>query len=174
MCGVEFKPQSSQHRYCPQCSETLQKEHKRKFTQQYRNEGREDRSSWSDSPSQSGSKELRRGRWQQYYNKYKEIILSRIKQRRYEQGQHPGQRSDEYWENRYHLIYELGLPCVVCGAREDLHVHHVVAVEDEGTDDLENLVVLCETHHIGSGTGFHSLGAEEFERRYGVQFKPKP
>jgi hypothetical protein len=41
-------------------------------------------------------------------------------------------------------------------------------------DDLENLVVLCETHHIGSGTGFHSLGAEEFERRYGVQFKPKP
>ena len=60
------------------------------------------------------------------------------------------------------------MPCIVCGARENLHTHHIVALADGGSDDLENLVVLCETHPIGSGTGIHSLGVEEFAARHGV------
>jgi 5-methylcytosine-specific restriction endonuclease McrA len=37
--------------------------------------------------------------------------------------------------------------CVLCAADEHLTVHHIVSVADGGTNDLSNLVVLCERHH---------------------------
>ena len=164
-CGSLFKPNSSQHRYCVDCSEALQRQHKRQFSQRYRAEGREDRSSWAP---QEISKEDRRERWQRYYQNHKAQILDRIRRRRYEQGQFPGDRSEYYWTNRNYLVYELEMPCTVCGTREDLHAHHIIPVEEGGTDDLDNLIILCEAHHIGSGTGIHSLGPAEFAVRYGI------
>ncbi len=107
-----------------------------------------------------------------YYAKHKEELLARIRHKRYQDGKYPGKRSETYWKNRYHLITELGLPCRVCGTRENLHAHHIIAVEDGGSDDVENLVVLCETHHIGAGTGIHSLGVEEFSACYGLWLGP--
>ena len=171
-CGSDFKPNSSQHRYCAECSEELQREYKREFSRRYRAEGREDRSNWKESPQQEISKEVRRERWQKYYGKNKEQILDRIHRARYGRGQYPGERSEEYWANRNHLVFDLETPCAVCGTRENLHAHHIVPVADGGSDEMENLIILCEAHHIGSATGFHSLGAEEFAARYGLCLGP--
>lgn len=37
--------------------------------------------------------------------------------------------------------------CVKCGCPKGLHAHHVIAVSDGGTDDIENLDALCSTCH---------------------------
>ena len=159
-CSSTFHPLSSSQRYCPGCREILQREHKRRFTQRYRAEGREHRP--------AVSKEVRRETWKRYYSKHKDRLLERIRRTRYTHGIFPGQRSDEYWRNRNYLIYTLELPCCICGTREDLHAHHFVSMEDGGSGAVDNLAILCQLHHIGSGAGIHSIGVEEFASRYGL------
>jgi 5-methylcytosine-specific restriction endonuclease McrA len=46
--------------------------------------------------------------------------------------------------------------CALCGHRHVLTIHHVVALEDEGTNDRSNLMGLCRPCHLmwhGSGKG---------------------
>jgi 5-methylcytosine-specific restriction endonuclease McrA len=38
--------------------------------------------------------------------------------------------------------------CVMCGATEDLQVHHVRAAADGGPTTPDNLIVLCRDHHL--------------------------
>lgn len=91
----------------------------------------------------------------------------------------------EYRHNRHILIERLDLPCIICGSREDRQTHHqfewmfwksldprkmlrLLRVFDpygfahhmgekpvESVDDIRNLVVVCEKHHIRKGTGVH-------------------
>jgi 5-methylcytosine-specific restriction endonuclease McrA len=37
--------------------------------------------------------------------------------------------------------------CVVCGATENLTVHHLIAVSDGGGNEPTNLAVVCQRHH---------------------------
>jgi 5-methylcytosine-specific restriction endonuclease McrA len=41
-----------------------------------------------------------------------------------------------------------GHACVRCGATENLRVHHAEPVADGGTNDEENLFVLCDPCHV--------------------------
>jgi hypothetical protein len=45
---------------------------------------------------------------------------------------------------RQQLLYESQFACVVCQAKAD-HIHHID--KNNANNDLENLVVLCQTHH---------------------------
>lgn len=49
------------------------------------------------------------------------------------------------WRNS---IFEAkGKRCVVCGATEHLQIHHVQALANGGTNDINNLIIVCEKHH---------------------------
>lgn len=41
----------------------------------------------------------------------------------------------------------LGTTCVNCGSNEHIHYHHIVPLINGGTNNLENIVPLCEDCH---------------------------
>jgi 5-methylcytosine-specific restriction endonuclease McrA len=41
------------------------------------------------------------------------------------------------------VIEKCGLKCVLCGRMDDLTVDHIVPILDGGTNDIENLQILC-------------------------------
>lgn len=53
-----------------------------------------------------------------------------------------------------------GERCVNCGAADDLRVHHVIRVDDGGTDDVENGATLCKSCHDELHSGGHGYGDE--------------
>jgi hypothetical protein len=95
--------------------------------------------------------------------------------------------SAEFTRNKHRLVRKLDLPCWVCGSREKREVHHLhewslapaldmakaldtlhcidpygFTAHDpdtplSGPDDIRNLLVLCEEHHRGAGTGVHRI-----------------
>ena len=38
---------------------------------------------------------------------------------------------------------ELGDECAICGSKENLEVHHIVPISKGGTNEVENLAILC-------------------------------
>jgi hypothetical protein len=40
-----------------------------------------------------------------------------------------------------------GRKCAVCGKKEDLEIHHVLPIIKGGTNDFNNLLVVCQEHH---------------------------
>lgn len=38
---------------------------------------------------------------------------------------------------------ELGDECAVCGSKENLEIHHIVPISKGGTNEIENLAILC-------------------------------
>lgn len=93
--------------------------------------------------------------------------------------------SAEFVRNKHMLVKRLDVPCWICGSRERREVHHLhehamapsldfekvadtlMAFDPYGyshhlsgqpvksMDDIRNLIVLCEEHHRGPGTGAH-------------------
>jgi 5-methylcytosine-specific restriction endonuclease McrA len=53
----------------------------------------------------------------------------------------------EFREKRLLALKRDGYKCVKCGATENLHVHHIIALSKDGTNDLGNLVTLCPSCH---------------------------
>jgi 5-methylcytosine-specific restriction endonuclease McrA len=47
--------------------------------------------------------------------------------------------------------------CRVCGATEQVEVHHIVAAADGGANEASNLVSLCAEHHRAAERGEISL-----------------
>lgn len=39
--------------------------------------------------------------------------------------------------------------CERCGSEENLEVHHITKIKDGGTNDLDNLLLLCKDCHRG-------------------------
>lgn len=64
-------------------------------------------------------------------------------------------RRQKFNKNRDKLMIALirrdGDGCAVCGTVEDLTVDHIIAVVDGGSDDLENLKILCRSHNSQKG-----------------------
>lgn len=38
---------------------------------------------------------------------------------------------------------ELGNECLICGSKENLEIHHIVPISKGGTNEIENLAILC-------------------------------
>ena len=52
------------------------------------------------------------------------------------------------WRSRrYEALKRDGFKCRHCPSRKDLQVHHIVPLEKGGTDDLSNLLTLCDECH---------------------------
>lgn len=49
------------------------------------------------------------------------------------------------------LIARDGYECATCGAQKDITIDHVIPLSRGGTDDLENLVLLCRTCNSKKG-----------------------
>lgn len=45
------------------------------------------------------------------------------------------------------LIHRDGYKCAVCGVIEDLSIDHIVPLSKGGSDDIDNLRILCRTHN---------------------------
>lgn len=67
------------------------------------------------------------------------------------------QDSPQLKANKYHLLWIEYCPCQECGAYAEREVDHITPKAQGGSDDLENLRVLCFTHHRKSGSGRHSV-----------------
>jgi hypothetical protein len=50
-------------------------------------------------------------------------------------------------DNRAKTHERDGYRCTSCGATEALNVHHIIPRREGGTDDLDNLIVLCRKCH---------------------------
>ena len=48
---------------------------------------------------------------------------------------------------RLNMKSELGNKCVNCGSTENIEYHHIVPLKNGGTNNLSNIVPLCETCH---------------------------
>jgi 5-methylcytosine-specific restriction endonuclease McrA len=60
-------------------------------------------------------------------------------------------------KNKSYLLNILHKTCEVCGTSDSLEVDHVIPRKAGGKSDIENLRVLCFTHHRAIGTGRHSV-----------------
>ncbi len=63
-------------------------------------------------------------------------------------------------ENKYHLLWIENRPCEVCGSYAEREVDHIIEQSKGGSDELDNLRVLCFTHHRKAGNGRHSTWRE--------------
>lgn len=51
-------------------------------------------------------------------------------------------------QRKWGSLYKLwGGKCAICGFDEVIEVHHIIPRRIGGTDELENLIVLCPNHH---------------------------
>jgi len=59
--------------------------------------------------------------------------------------------NDPIWRALIKIIYERdNWTCQVCGkhCRQDIQCHHIIPVNEDGTDDPSNLITLCRAHHL--------------------------
>jgi 5-methylcytosine-specific restriction endonuclease McrA len=48
-----------------------------------------------------------------------------------------------------HTLFVRGeLVCAVCGAKEDLELHHIIPLAMGGNNNIDNIMVLCHKHHV--------------------------
>lgn len=38
--------------------------------------------------------------------------------------------------------------CQLCGSKENIHAHHIISINNGGSDELDNLICVCETCHL--------------------------
>ncbi|MBN8411128.1 HNH endonuclease [Halomonas litopenaei] len=54
------------------------------------------------------------------------------------------------WDERRQVLIDInGRACSHCGTRSNLHVHHVKPLSKGGSNELSNLIILCEKCHSG-------------------------
>jgi hypothetical protein len=59
-------------------------------------------------------------------------------------------------QNKYYLLWTLNLPCEECGSYKRREIDHILERFNGGSDELDNLRVLCFKHHRQAGYGRHS------------------
>ncbi len=45
------------------------------------------------------------------------------------------------------IMKKIHKTCVICSSKDNLQVHHIQYVQNGGSNELSNLVVLCQAHH---------------------------
>jgi 5-methylcytosine-specific restriction endonuclease McrA len=58
-------------------------------------------------------------------------------------------------------VLERDRVCVICGATENLQVHHVIPARASGPTTAANLIVLCHDHHLETETEAEAEAAAE-------------
>jgi hypothetical protein len=58
-----------------------------------------------------------------------------------------------------------GKKCAVCEAKEDLEIHHVLPLVKGGTNDMSNLLVVCQEHHKQLHGKIHKRTANNGRKR---------
>ena len=56
-------------------------------------------------------------------------------------------KEDSRYRKYAHIYERFGGKCAVCGFNEIVEIHHIIAKYIGGTDEPENLIVLCPNHH---------------------------
>lgn len=56
--------------------------------------------------------------------------------------------------------------CVVCGTTENPTVDHIIPKSKGGTDDLENLRVMCKKHNTSKGARLGPVVNEWFNTKF--------
>lgn len=54
----------------------------------------------------------------------------------------------QYWRNRYKLLFVENRPCAACGSYNRRQVHHIKSRRDNGSSEMDNLIVLCFRCHM--------------------------
>lgn len=72
-------------------------------------------------------------------------------------------------KDKDYLGFVAGFPCVACGCKTMVEVHHQPRKSQAGWHDRKT-VPLCIEHHRG-GTGVHLLGVENFQKQHGIDFE---
>jgi 5-methylcytosine-specific restriction endonuclease McrA len=57
-------------------------------------------------------------------------------------------RGSEYRRNRKLAMWRDGGVCTVCQSDEALECHHICHLANGGSNSVDNLTVLCRTHHL--------------------------
>lgn len=60
--------------------------------------------------------------------------------------------------------------CVICGAFEQLHIHHIKTRGSGGDDSYHNLITLCHQCHTEKAHGKHSKYYRKFFLEYTMQY----
>jgi 5-methylcytosine-specific restriction endonuclease McrA len=78
---------------------------------------------------------------------------------------HTSKRRKEFNRKRDNLIKIVierdGYQCTKCGSTEDLTLDHKTPLSKGGSDDPENLQILCRSHNSQKGTRIVAIGPEE-------------
>lgn len=61
------------------------------------------------------------------------------------------QFANNYDQLMLSLIHRDGYKCAVCGAIEDLSIDHIIPLSKGGSDEIDNLRILCRTHNSAKG-----------------------
>ena len=60
-----------------------------------------------------------------------------------------------------------GHECLICGSRDPLHIDHIIPVSKGGTDDPDNLRVLCQRCNLEKGADdFHPSEGAGWDTKY--------
>lgn len=77
-----------------------------------------------------------------------------------------------YESTKTHVLARDKYKCRICGASfkgrsgKSLHVHHIVFRSNGGSDDIENLVTLCEDCHHTLHNDFKTMTKDAFDAKY--------
>lgn len=72
---------------------------------------------------------------------------------------------------RPHILERDGHNCVVCGALEPLHIHHIKTRGSGGKDNYINLITLCYQCHTEKAHGKDSRYYRKFFLEYTLQYE---
>lgn len=71
------------------------------------------------------------------------------------------------WNKVRKLVLEMyNYECVICGSTEKPSVDHIIPKSKGGTDDLENLQVLCTSHNSKKNDKFGPEDKSEWNKKY--------
>ncbi|MYK03016.1 MAG: HNH endonuclease [Gemmatimonadales bacterium] len=73
---------------------------------------------------------------------------------------HRFHRTAAWRQLRLAAFHRDGYACVLCGKRSRLECDHIVRLEDEGTNDLENLRTVCRGCHIAINADANRVNGE--------------
>ena len=73
-------------------------------------------------------------------------------------------RSSNQTKFRFDVFIRYGVKCAVCNVdnKHMLDAAHIIPVDDDGTDDPRNGLVLCKNHHAGLDRDLFSVNLDDF------------
>lgn len=76
--------------------------------------------------------------------------------------------NSRHWKEKIRpIVLEMyGYQCVTCGTSEDLTIDHIIPKSKGGTDELENLRVMCRSHNAQKNARLGPVVQEWFNHKF--------